>query len=167
MVELMVPIFYILVFVAAYYGPNAKIIGNIGNSYWQYNAVKDVGKTIEFISIFFFIDFCSVIFCTFLLWKFCQIDIRRPFVALQKEFGMIFLLNLCYKLNGVSYFKLRLVNILIAMKISMERSFNISFKCYFYFYFRISLEVWRTVPLILPLNSIGSIKHIITLEIIK
>ena len=67
MVEFMVPVFYLFVFIAAYYGPNAKIIGNIGNSYWQFNAVKDVGKTIEFISMFFFIDsvasFYALIFC--------------------------------------------------------------------------------------------------------
>ena len=107
MVEFMVPVFYLFVFIAAYYGPNAKIIGNIGNSYWQFNAVKDVGKTIEFISMFFFIDFCSVILCTYLLWNFCQINILRPFVSLQKEFGMVFLLNLCYKLNGVGkYYKI-------------------------------------------------------------
>ena len=103
MVEFMVPIFYLLVFVAAYYGPNANLIGNIGNSYWQYNAVEDFGKTVEFISMFFFIDSCSVILCTYLLWKYCQINLLRPYVALQKEFGMVFLLNLCYKLNGVSH----------------------------------------------------------------
>ena len=100
--EIVVPFAYAISFAVAYYGPNSKILGNIGNSYWQFNAVKDIGKTVEFISMFFFIDFCSVILCTFLLWRFCKINLLRPFVALQKEFGMVFLLNLCYKLNGVS-----------------------------------------------------------------
>ena len=35
MVEFMIPIFYLIVFIAAYYGPNANLIGNIRNSYWQ------------------------------------------------------------------------------------------------------------------------------------
>lgn len=132
MVEFMIPIFYLIVFIAAYYGPNANLIGNIGNSYWQYNAVEDVGKTVGFVSIFFFIDFCSVIFCSYLLWKFCQINLLRPYVALQREFGMVFLLNLCYKLNGVRQYDIKhIINILIEIKYLVSNTI--------FYYYRISL----------------------------
>ena len=34
--EIVIPLSYLLCFVAAYYGPNADILGNIKNGYWQY-----------------------------------------------------------------------------------------------------------------------------------
>ena len=34
--EIIIPLSYLLCFVAAYYGPNADILGNIKNGYWQY-----------------------------------------------------------------------------------------------------------------------------------
>ena len=34
--EVVVPIGYLLCFLAAYYGPNAPYLGNIGSSHWQY-----------------------------------------------------------------------------------------------------------------------------------
>ena len=34
--EIVIPLAYLLCFVIAYYGPNAEILGNIKNDYWQY-----------------------------------------------------------------------------------------------------------------------------------
>ena len=34
--EIVIPLSYLLCFLAAYYGPNADILGNIKNGYWQY-----------------------------------------------------------------------------------------------------------------------------------
>ena len=34
--KVVVPIGYLLCFLAAYYGPNAAYLGNIGSSHWQY-----------------------------------------------------------------------------------------------------------------------------------
>ena len=34
--EIVIPLAYLLCFVIAYYGPNADILGNIKNGYWQY-----------------------------------------------------------------------------------------------------------------------------------
>ena len=34
--EIVIPLAYLLCFVIAFYGPNADILGNIKNSYWQY-----------------------------------------------------------------------------------------------------------------------------------
>ena len=65
-VEIMVPLTYLLCFLLAYYGPNAELIGDIANSYWQYSAVEDVGGTIFIVSIFFFVDLLSLVFCTIL-----------------------------------------------------------------------------------------------------
>ena len=34
--EIVIPLSYLLCFLAAYYGPKADILGNIKNGYWQY-----------------------------------------------------------------------------------------------------------------------------------
>ena len=34
--EIVIPLAYLLCFVIAYHGPNADILGNIKNGYWQY-----------------------------------------------------------------------------------------------------------------------------------
>lgn len=34
--EIIIPLAYLLCFIIAYHGPNAEILGNIKNSYWQY-----------------------------------------------------------------------------------------------------------------------------------
>ena len=38
--EIVIPLSYLLCFVAAYYGPNADILGNIKNGYWQYQDIS-------------------------------------------------------------------------------------------------------------------------------
>ena len=39
--EIVIPLAYLLCFVIAYYGPNADILGNIKNDYWQYQDTAD------------------------------------------------------------------------------------------------------------------------------
>ena len=38
--EIVIPLAYLVCFVIAYYGPNADILGNIKNGYWQYQENK-------------------------------------------------------------------------------------------------------------------------------
>ena len=38
--EIIIPLAYLLCFVIAYYGPNADILGNIKNGYWQYQEIS-------------------------------------------------------------------------------------------------------------------------------
>ena len=102
MVEVMVPITYLLCFLLAYFGPNAELIGDIGNSYWQFSAVEDVGGTILIVSIFFFVDLLSLVFSTFLLKRFCQISVYQAYIALQKEFSLMFNVVLAARRNPVS-----------------------------------------------------------------
>ena len=101
MVEFVVPLSYLLCFLIAYFGPNADLIGDVGSSYWQYNAVKDVWHVIKLVSIFFCIDVGSIIINTSMLWYFSQINLWRIFLALQHEFGVNFLIVLVTNLNAV------------------------------------------------------------------
>ena len=102
MVEFIVPLIYVLVFCCVYYGPNASLFGNIGNGYWQYVAVEDVVHTIKTVCIFFFVDLCSSIIISMVLWFSCHINLFRAYEALQKEFGFIFMLTLVCYLSLVS-----------------------------------------------------------------
>ena len=102
MVELIVPPVYLLCFSTAYFGPNASFIGNIKNSYWQYIGVEDVDYAVKIVCLFFSIDLISGIGCYFIIWCICRINLFRAHIALQKEFGDIFLVTLIFILNTVS-----------------------------------------------------------------
>ena len=75
MMETLVPLVYLGTFLIAYYGPNATILGNIRNGYWQYTVVKDVDKLISSVIQMFFIDIGSLVIGSVILWKFCRINI--------------------------------------------------------------------------------------------
>ena len=42
MIELVLPLAYSICLLAAYFGPNAEKIGNIGSDYWQYSSIEDI-----------------------------------------------------------------------------------------------------------------------------
>ena len=100
-VEVLSPLCYLLCFLMGYYGPNKDLLGNIGSSYWQYNAVDDVNHTIKYLIIFFLVDVSSLLLCGFLLWYFGKINLYNAFAALQEEFGLVFAVSLAGSLNGV------------------------------------------------------------------
>ena len=101
-IEFIVPLSYLLCFLMAYFGPNATLIGNVKNSYWQFRATEDINHTIIYLCIFFFIDLLSLLLCAQILWKFCKLSLYRAFAALQKEFGYAFAFCMTNYLNGVS-----------------------------------------------------------------
>ena len=102
MVECTVPIAYLMCFISAYLGPNCELIGNVGNSYWQYRAVDDFKHTILYVSVLFFIDLLSLVICVYLLWNFCKINIIQSYIKVQKEFGLGFVIVMSSTLNAVS-----------------------------------------------------------------
>ena len=104
MVECAVPIAYLMCFISAYIGPNCELIGNVGNSYWQYRAVDDFKHTILYVSILFFIDLLSLVTCVYLLWNFCKINLIQFYIKVQKEFGNGFVIVMSSTLNAVSIY---------------------------------------------------------------
>ena len=102
MVEFFAPLTYLLCFVLAYYSPNSHLIGNIGNAYWQYDKIKDFENAVENLFMFFAVDCISAVVCFLLLWATCRINLLRTWSCLQKEFGLIFAVNMAFSVNGVS-----------------------------------------------------------------
>ena len=100
--EFIAPLSFILVFVSAYFGPNAELFGNISNSYWNYKSVEDIHHTLENMLKLFLVDFSSTISTSLILWFSCGINLYKVFVALRKEFGIAFCALLGYVLLAVS-----------------------------------------------------------------
>ena len=83
-----------------FYGSNKDIIGDIGASYWQFKAIEDIGRMIQLLSAFFVVDSVSLLITTYLLWKFCNVNLYKGFVALKGEFGWAFATSFTVNLTG-------------------------------------------------------------------
>ena len=84
--EIFVPFCYLVTFLSAYYGPNAFILGNIRNDYWDFVAVKDFGNTFAVGLQMFGID-VGITFITGVIWKiFCKISLFEQFCKLIKTY---------------------------------------------------------------------------------
>ena len=106
MVEFMEPLAYLASLLVCYFGPNAELIGNVRNDYWQYSKIVDLDHTIKYVMMFFFVDFASLIVATILLWTFCRINLYRAYCAIQQEFGWTFIVNMAFCLTAVSFLRL-------------------------------------------------------------
>ena len=88
--EFHAPLAFLLIFVLAYYGPNATLFGNISNNYWGFTPIENIGETIQNMFIFFLVDFSSTVVSAILLKSFCMINLWKVFLVIQKEFGVTF-----------------------------------------------------------------------------
>ena len=61
--ELLTPIVFVLSIIVAYYGPNARIIGNVKNNYWPYEKIENISsyfsRVLYFTLIHLFLGFPS------------------------------------------------------------------------------------------------------------
>ena len=72
--EFLVPHVFIIAFFIAYEGPNAGIIGNVQNNYWQYHKVENLKSYAFDLILMTVIDVSSAIVSITLVWKLCKID---------------------------------------------------------------------------------------------
>ena len=82
---------YIVVILMAYFGPNAKILGNIQLAIWQFHQpIDDIQTYVMNISLLLAADFLSFIINGVLLWYYCSINFLEVTKKLQQRFWMIF-----------------------------------------------------------------------------
>ena len=82
-IEIIVPLSYLITMLLAYYGPNAEILGNIQFGCWQFQKIEDIGKVAVAVMIMFLIDSSSALIGFFWLWKSCSMN------ALDKTYKVI------------------------------------------------------------------------------
>ena len=96
------PIAYSICLWMAYFGPNAEIIGNVKNSYWQYSAIKNIDVTLVWIAIMFLVDFGSTVISIVLLRWFCKMNILTMYLQVQKQMWYILAIQQGYLVSEVS-----------------------------------------------------------------
>ena len=103
LMEVLVPLLYVVTVLIAYYGPNAEILGNIKNDYWQYESIADIWKVVQTVLVMFAIDGCSAVIVGIILWRVCSICIlieARKSIAYSWP---IIVVNIANYLNHVSF----------------------------------------------------------------
>ena len=88
LIEGLAPIIYGIHMAMAYYGPNAHIFSNVGNSYWS-KAMKDIRPVLLIMSILFFVDLLSVMINSFLLWKILNVNMFKRFKEVLCKYWFI------------------------------------------------------------------------------
>jgi hypothetical protein len=101
LVECLAPLAFQLTFLSAYYGPNSAILGNIGSNMWHYRSLDDIEAFFGKILRLYFADFSSLIISAIILWTFCQINLLKALMTIEKEFKSLMMLILCYNITLV------------------------------------------------------------------
>ena len=94
--EGIVPLAYIICFSMAFYGPNAKLIGNVKNGCWQFEVVDDVNLTFIFMLILFAIDLVCFSLNASIVWFYCSLNIFNEICYVVQKYWYIMALKLTF-----------------------------------------------------------------------
>ena len=72
--DLFTTVAYVLCTTVAYYGPNAGIIGNIQNNYWQYHIIDSFPDFLTSMAYSLLIDVSCGVITLIILWYYCRIN---------------------------------------------------------------------------------------------
>ena len=105
--ELLTPIIFVITFIMAYAGPNATIIGNVKNNYWQYHKIEDPFSYISGILFMTVVDFLSGGISLILVWGLYKINCWSFIREKVAPLFTIMALNVTFAINGVSITNIR------------------------------------------------------------
>ena len=100
--DLFITIAYMLSISIAYYGPNAGIIGNVQNDYWQYHTIRSFPDYMTGISYSILIDISCGVVTLIALKYFCSINGLLFFKDKIGQFAYAFLFCISREMNMVS-----------------------------------------------------------------
>ena len=103
-VELVTAIAYVVAVPVAYYGPNAKIIGNIQNDYWQYNIIDSLSDYLTGLFYSMGLDLLGGLITLLVLWSFCNINGLLLYKENTIEFAFAITFCITREINLVSNF---------------------------------------------------------------
>ena len=101
LIEGFTPAMYAIGIVMAYYGPNARLFSNIGNTYWS-TEIEELGPVFATMSILFGVDLLSIMINSFCIWKAVKVDMISEFFRFLKTYW--YMLALWLSSNMVAYF---------------------------------------------------------------
>ena len=102
LMEIILPLVYIVTVVIGYYGPNAEILGNIRNEYWQYEIINDLKGLTLSVLLMAIADSFSALIVGLWLWKACSIDFLRESCCLMGDIWEVPAIMIGMYLNYVS-----------------------------------------------------------------
>ena len=100
--ELLIPIIYGVSFVIAFYGPNADILGNVQNDYWQFEKTNSLVDKLSNVGIFFCVDSFRALISASVIWYFSGLNVYKPYCYIMLHYGFLILFYLSSALNVVS-----------------------------------------------------------------
>ena len=100
--ELMLPISYCLILIISYFGPNAEIMGNIKNDYWQYQKIENISIPLTKIGLFLIADILRVTISTLILKINCKIDFLSEYARLMAVYWKPITTTIAAYIIGVS-----------------------------------------------------------------
>ena len=89
-VEGIVPMCYAVGLIMAYYGPNSKLLGNVGSGIWAYEEIEDVGRHLKVMFGMFGMDVLSVLLNSICLSKYGNINILQDFLKFIQKYWLLF-----------------------------------------------------------------------------
>ena len=96
--EVLIHLAYIIGFAMAFYGPNSKLIGNVGNGDWHYKAVDNVSLIFRVMFGLFVMDLVSLSLNSILIWKKSHANIFQEFCYVLQKYWLVLLLKLTYNI---------------------------------------------------------------------
>ena len=107
LVEGFAPIIYGASMAMAYYGPNAHILSNVGNTYWS-TEMEDIGYFFLVLFGLFAFDTLSALINSFCLWKMLDINMFHEFCRVLEKYW--FFMGVKLSFNMVTYFSVNDIN---------------------------------------------------------
>ena len=112
-IDVLASLAYSITLAVAYHGPNATILGNIKNSFWTYEEIWDIYKSLELVFWIALIDFGIAVFCGILLWIFCRINLFREFCRMMKTNWLSIALRISFIMSRVGLDVVYYLNVII------------------------------------------------------
>ena len=101
LVEIVIPLTFLLCFLSAYFGPNAEIIGGVKSTHFHYEPITDIHGFIKKMMLFLIVDIMSVIAVGLVLWTSCKINLFRAYMTMLNEFWPIITMTTGFVVYGV------------------------------------------------------------------
>ena len=115
LVEIVVPLAFLICFLTAYYGPNAELIGNVKSTYFHFKPIESIDKFINSIVLLLIVDFLGLVLTIFVLWYLCQVNFLRAYMVMQQEFWPV--------ITVVTVFNMYMVSLKRYMKVYISSNY--------------------------------------------